>query len=515
MLPGMILDRFDFQTVNQEVAKCVRVTTPGASGFNKGQVVLKDLFDETNLKVETEGGTPAKSAKPRMAKYETQLLGITKASVQSSSFISAASFQETTKVLTEAALQGKVDNLVGLKENVILGHLIPAGTGFRTFQESDVQYNLEAMQAAAAAPTQTLEESFPLLDSGESTSAAPAGGGGIGADAGASVGADGLASLLAGGSPAPATVDGKDDLTRIEGIGPKVAEALAAVGIDNFVTLSITHPDRIKEILAGAGAQFAVHDPTTWPDQSQLAAAGEWDKLAEWQAVLDGGKEVGGASTAPAAVADAGGVSEAAAVVEAAPAVPTEAAAPVEAAVPAPEPVAEPAPQVASEDLTKIEGIGPKIAEVLNANGITTYAQLAASSPDQIRQMLEAAEGNFANHDPSTWPDQAQLAASGEWDKLKEWQDELDGGKPAAKPDDLTIVEGIGPKIAELLNESGIHSFSDLAASDAEKIKEILVAQGGLMATRNPTTWPQQAQMAADGQWDELKKWQDELDGGV
>ena len=66
-------------------------------------------------------------------------LGITKAAVQSDSFISAASFQETTKVLTEAALAGKVDNLVGLKENVILGHLIPAGTGFQTFQESEVR----------------------------------------------------------------------------------------------------------------------------------------------------------------------------------------------------------------------------------------------------------------------------------------------------------------------------------------------------------------------------------------
>jgi DNA-directed RNA polymerase subunit beta' len=71
------------------------------------------------------------------------LLGITKASVQSDSFISAASFQETTKVLTEAALAGKRDLLVGLKENVILGHLIPAGTGFRLFQESEVRPRLE------------------------------------------------------------------------------------------------------------------------------------------------------------------------------------------------------------------------------------------------------------------------------------------------------------------------------------------------------------------------------------
>ena len=108
-----------------------------------------------------------KARKPKSATASTQLLGITKAAVQSNSFISAASFQETTKVLTEAALAGKVDRLVGLKENVILGHLIPAGTGFRIFQESEVNYRREALEELAAAPVQSLEESFPLLDAGD------------------------------------------------------------------------------------------------------------------------------------------------------------------------------------------------------------------------------------------------------------------------------------------------------------------------------------------------------------
>ena len=82
--------------------------------------------------------------RPTPATYTTQLLGITKAAVQSDSFISAASFQETTKVLTEAALAGKVDYLVGLKENVILGHLVPAGTGFHTHQEAEVRHECPA-----------------------------------------------------------------------------------------------------------------------------------------------------------------------------------------------------------------------------------------------------------------------------------------------------------------------------------------------------------------------------------
>ena len=114
--------------------------------------------------MEAEGKTPAKGIKPEPATASTQLLGITKAAVQSSSFISAASFQETTKVLTEAALASKKDRLVGLKENVILGHLIPAGTGFRKFQESEVRYQADALQAMSEEVPDALVTEFPLLN---------------------------------------------------------------------------------------------------------------------------------------------------------------------------------------------------------------------------------------------------------------------------------------------------------------------------------------------------------------
>ena len=84
--------------------------------------------------------------------------------MQSSSFISAASFQETTKVLTEAALAGKIDRLVGLKENVILGHLIPAGTGFRTYQESEVRIRPQALEGLGPEKEDVLARHFPLLE---------------------------------------------------------------------------------------------------------------------------------------------------------------------------------------------------------------------------------------------------------------------------------------------------------------------------------------------------------------
>jgi DNA-directed RNA polymerase subunit beta' len=127
--------------------------------------VPRELVENANASIEAVGGSPAKGVRPKPASGRTQLLGITKAAVQSASFISAASFQETTKVLTEAALAGKVDHLVGLKENVILGHLIPAGTGFRMFQESEVRLRHDALEAMAGAGAPSLETSFPLLES--------------------------------------------------------------------------------------------------------------------------------------------------------------------------------------------------------------------------------------------------------------------------------------------------------------------------------------------------------------
>jgi DNA-directed RNA polymerase subunit beta' len=171
LLPGLVLDRFDFRKVNQDLAKCVKITEKGDSEFAEGTLVPKEALEQVNTQIQALGGAPAKGTRPKPASGSTQLLGITKAAVQSSSFISAASFQETTKVLTEAALAGKIDYLVGLKENVILGHLIPAGTGFRNYQEGEVRYRPEAIQALAAEAGTALETSFPLLQEPAGTTA--------------------------------------------------------------------------------------------------------------------------------------------------------------------------------------------------------------------------------------------------------------------------------------------------------------------------------------------------------
>ncbi len=144
-LPSEVVDKFVFRKENERLSKSVKISSCGdATDLEKGQIVSKEQLADINEKIEKLGGTAAKGKKPKPATAKTLLLGITKASLQSDSFIAAASFQQTTKVLTEASLAGRVDNLCGLKENVILGHLIPAGTAFKPYLEMKVKHLVEA-----------------------------------------------------------------------------------------------------------------------------------------------------------------------------------------------------------------------------------------------------------------------------------------------------------------------------------------------------------------------------------
>jgi DNA-directed RNA polymerase subunit beta' len=144
-LPGEVVDKFVFRKENEKLTTSLRITNVGdASDLESGQVVSKKELASINEKLEAIGGQKASGRKPKPSTAKTLLLGITKASLWSESFIAAASFQETTKVLTEASLAGKVDELHGLKENVILGHLIPAGTAFKPHLDMKVKHLAEA-----------------------------------------------------------------------------------------------------------------------------------------------------------------------------------------------------------------------------------------------------------------------------------------------------------------------------------------------------------------------------------
>ncbi len=144
-LPGEVVDKFAFRRENERLTNSLKITSVGdVTEVKEGEIIDKKELASINERVEALGGGSAKGRKTKPATAKTLLLGITKASLWSDSFIAAASFQETTKVLTEASLAGKVDELHGLKENVILGHLIPAGTAFKPHLELKVKHLAEA-----------------------------------------------------------------------------------------------------------------------------------------------------------------------------------------------------------------------------------------------------------------------------------------------------------------------------------------------------------------------------------
>ena len=130
-LQGVKINDKHIEVIVRQMLRKVKINEVGDSTFIVGETVDRSQFDEENARVLADGGRPATC--------EAVLLGITKASLSTSSFISASSFQETTKVLTEAALAGKTDNLRGLKENVIMGRLIPAGTGMARYKNYEIE----------------------------------------------------------------------------------------------------------------------------------------------------------------------------------------------------------------------------------------------------------------------------------------------------------------------------------------------------------------------------------------
>jgi DNA-directed RNA polymerase subunit beta' len=173
LLPQEVVDRYHFSQKNREILNMGRVVEAGDTDLRVGQMYTREEIREANARAEAEGKEPCKAKKPKPAMGRTLLLGITKASLQSESFLSGASFQETTKVLTEAALKGASDHLIGLKENVLLGHLIPAGTGFRDYQDIRVKPLVQLAPMSAAAFDSDGGQDQHLLDDGDAVGVMP------------------------------------------------------------------------------------------------------------------------------------------------------------------------------------------------------------------------------------------------------------------------------------------------------------------------------------------------------
>ena len=152
-LQGVEISDKHIEVIVRQMLKRVKIEENGDTEFLPGSLVDWLTFENTNAALEAEGKEPAKGTRV--------LLGITKASLATDSFLSAASFQETTRVLTEAAIKGKIDPLIGLKENVIIGKLIPAGTGMTRYR------NIEIVPEGAEEETEAPAEETVYIDEDE------------------------------------------------------------------------------------------------------------------------------------------------------------------------------------------------------------------------------------------------------------------------------------------------------------------------------------------------------------
>jgi len=148
-LQGVKINDKHIGVIVRQMLQKVRIMDPGETEFLEGEHVDKQVFRDENDRMKKKKEAPSTA--------EPLLLGITKASLTTQSFISAASFQETTRVLTDASIRGAKDDLLGLKENIIIGHLIPAGTGMYRYQDVE----LEGMEMPATTELTPLPEPLP------------------------------------------------------------------------------------------------------------------------------------------------------------------------------------------------------------------------------------------------------------------------------------------------------------------------------------------------------------------
>jgi len=141
-----------------------------------------------------------------------------------------------------------------------------------------------------------------------------------------------------------------------------------------------------------------------------------------------------------------------------------------------------------ADDLVQISGIGPKVASLLQEAGIASFAVLAATPVERLREILDGAGARYRVTDPTSWPAQAQaLKDAPKTDQVK-----------AVDVNDLVQINGIGPKIAILLQEAGITNLMELAATPVERLQEILDGAGARYRVTDPSSWPAQAQALLD-----------------
>lgn len=265
----------------------------------------------------------------------------------------------------------------------------------------------------------------------------------------------------------------EDDLTKIKGVGPKTAAVLTGAGVITYDQLASTSEPDLRRIFSEAHTAVP-QNVGTWAMQAAFAQNGDWPGLNKYN-------------------------EKSKAVVTA-----------VQAETPPPPP-AEP------DDLTQLEGIGPKVAKALAAAGYDTYEKLANANEPQLRKAMHQADMTSPTSLP-TWPMQAAYATHGDWQGLHKYNQKRSHGKtaatttktaaaetpaPTAVPDDLTQLSGIGTRMASILAAGGVTTYNQLEHMDAEQLR-VIVSAGGALPSSSLATWPTQASYAAKGDWQGL-----------
>jgi len=194
----------------------------------------------------------------------------------------------------------------------------------------------------------------------------------------------------------------KDDLKKIEGIGPRIEEILNRQGIYTFETLGKTDRDTLKKYLITADKRFDANETESWPHQAGMAEKGQWEELKIYQEFIDEDDNEDELSPAVSLTTKR---------------------------APSSSFTSNVSNITKKDDLKKIEGIGPRIEELLQKNNISSFEQLKACSKESLMAILENAGPQYKMHEPNTWPEQAQMAFNGEWKKLTEFQNLLLGNR--------------------------------------------------------------------------------------
>jgi predicted flap endonuclease-1-like 5' DNA nuclease len=191
----------------------------------------------------------------------------------------------------------------------------------------------------------------------------------------------------------------KDDLKKIEGIGPRIEEILNKQGIYTFETLRKTDRDTLKSYLTGADKRFSAHETESWPHQAGMAEKGQWEELKIYQEFIDEEDHM------------------------------EQKEAPVVSLTTKRASLNSPFGNVTNitqvDDLKKIEGIGPSIEALLQQNGLSSFEIMKDTSLENLVKILGNAGPQFRMHDPKSWPEQAKIAFEGDWSKLSDFQDSL------------------------------------------------------------------------------------------